>query len=277
LLANCSAHPLIEDVTRTTTYAVVEKIRCEAKRAVIEHGRRFGDESAIAYEFTFHIRETNDATGDVTWTLPFVNGGNFFALTASAGSNLKRETTRNFTIFDTFGDLRKTNCNPEALEKNWIYPIAGDVGIYEVVKTFAQLHSVENPVKDEVFSFHDTLTFTTNLGAGVSPTLVLSEVTNKFRVTGASADLKSRRFDEHTLVIGLSAGAQTTTTIARRSPSGIRSFIAMAPNTTISNQSVLSTTLLQIGSSLQKRALHELDRARILALQARAQNLVVGP
>jgi len=32
ILANCSTHPLVDDVTRSTTFDVVDKIRCEAKQ-----------------------------------------------------------------------------------------------------------------------------------------------------------------------------------------------------------------------------------------------------
>src|SRR5262245_39259680 len=105
ILAACSVHPLIDDVTRTTTHDIVEKIRCEAQRAVREHGRGLTTNATIAYEFTFEITETNNASGDVTWAIPSLSGGNF-SLTAKAGSDLTRKSVRNFKIVDTFDDLR---------------------------------------------------------------------------------------------------------------------------------------------------------------------------
>jgi len=39
----------------------------------------------------------------------------------------------------------------------------------------------------------------------------------------------------------------------------------------------LATTLLQTGDDPRLNAIHELDRARQLALQARVRNQVVGP
>src|SRR5262249_44850169 len=171
ILANCSTHPLVDDVTRSTTFDIVDKIRCEAKQAVIERAPKLLDNTTVLYEFSFHIDEENNASGGLTWTLPLTGGG--FTLTASGGSDLARQAIRNFTITDTFGNLRKTSCS-RALEKNWIYPIAGDIGIYEVVATFIKLYGAEdpeNPTDKETFSFHDTLEFTTFLGAGVNPTL----------------------------------------------------------------------------------------------------------
>jgi hypothetical protein len=275
ILANCSTHPLVDDVTRSTTFDVVEKIRCEAKRAIIDidaalpRARRLGDDTTIGYEFTFDIAENNDASGSVTWFVPLA-GGNF-QLNADAGSTLTRHTTRNFTITDTFGVLRKANCSPETLEKNWIYPIAGEIGIYEVVATFAQLYGVEDPqARDkEIFSFHDTLNFSTFLGAGVAPTLTL--VADRSRVTNAGATLSARRSDFHAVVIALTGKPQTATAVAR-----IRPLSAMRTAGATNNQA-LAATLLQTGGTLRESAIRELDRARLLALQDRVRNQVVGP
>src|SRR5262245_6274649 len=111
ILASCSIHPLIDDVTRTTTYDIVEKIRCEAQQAVKDHARRLKNDSTIAYEFTFTITEINNASGDVTLAYPFLTGD--FSLTAKAGSDRTRQTVRNFRIVDTFGDLRAAKCSRE--------------------------------------------------------------------------------------------------------------------------------------------------------------------
>jgi hypothetical protein len=138
LLINCSIHPAVEDVTRVTTADVVRKIRCEAQRAVNDHGLHSKNASAIAYEFTFTITENNNASGDVLWEIPFQNGGGF-SLKADADSSRQRESTRFFKIVDSFEELRRLACNREALEKKWVYPISGEIGIYEVVATFAKL------------------------------------------------------------------------------------------------------------------------------------------
>src|SRR5262245_54767457 len=111
ILASCSIHPLIDDVTRTTTYDIVEKIRCEAQRAVRDHGRGLTSNATIAYEFTFDILETNNASGSATWSIPFLSGGDF-SVTASAGSDRTRHAVRNFKIVDTFDDLRAAKCSP---------------------------------------------------------------------------------------------------------------------------------------------------------------------
>jgi hypothetical protein len=186
------------------------------------------------------------------------------------------------------------------LEKNWIYPIAGDIGIHEVVATFVKLYGAEDPespTDKETFSFHDTLEFTTFLGAGVNPTLNLKAVTDRSIVSEANASLAVQRTDVHTVTIVLTSVPPTATAVSRRSPPGsiataaarssppgrrgIRSFTALldrtgGPHAAVTNNHALSTTLLQTGSNLQN-AIYEADRARILALQDRVRNQVVGP
>jgi hypothetical protein len=277
-LAGCSAFPIPDDVTRKSTYDIVEQIRCEARRAVVDYGQNFKN-AAIAYEFNFHITEVNNSSADVTGTIPFVNGGSF-GLTANGGLNRQRDTVRNFKIVDSFEQLRKAKCSKEALEKNWVYPIAGDIGMYEVVATFIKLQETDSPSGKEIFTFADTLTFTTDLSGGVKPTLTLTPVTDKFRISGANANLTAQRTDVHQVTLALSAGPQTVTAVASTSNAGatIRpSMVAAAPGSAGSGSAVLATTVIQSGANAKDRALIELDRQRILALQARTQNLLVGP
>ena len=277
--AGCSIHPLVDDVTRKTTYDIVEQIRCEAKRAILDHAAPLRN-AAIAYEFTFDIAEANDAAGVIGVSYPFFTGT--ASLGVGAKANRARNANRNFKLVDSFDDLRAAQCAPEILEKNWIYPIAGEIGIYEVVATFVRLHKAENPVGSEVFSFADTLTFVSFFSGGVNPKLTLSPITKRLRVTEATAELNATRRDDHKLVLALSGGVQPVT--GRRSVGRARIGAPLMGREGMSsigalntNSSILSTTLIQDASDAKGRALLELDRQRILDLQARTTNLLVGP
>jgi hypothetical protein len=273
VLIGCSTHPLPDDVSRVSTYDIVQQARCEAKRAVLDHGQ--GINAAIAYEFTFDITELNHASGMVTFTQPFLTGGQF-TLGAGAGVEGERGAKRNFKIVDMFSDLRALDCSPEMLQKNWVYPMTGDIGVYEVVSTFVRLQStahLENPV-GEMFVFGDTLTFTTTFMASLTPSVALNAVTDRFLLTAASADLHGHRTDIHEVILGLSP--QTTRSRSARGTMLARTGFAVAAPLAAST-TLLSTTLLQDAAEARGRALLELDRQRILRLQARAQNLLVGP
>lgn len=294
-LIGCSIHPIPDDVSRSTTYDIVQKIRCEAKAAVEEHGRGFTNAS-IAYSFTFNINEHNDASAGLTLFDPFKSGT--VNVTGSAGSNRTRDGVRNFDLLDSFDDLRKLSCTRDR-EKNWVYPLTGDVGMYEAVATFIRLQKADDPGGTRVFTFADTLTYTTTFTGGVNATLALNPVSNRFRVTAANAGLTGSRTDTHSVIIAMTAGHQT---IVDQS-TGRRTTRRTVPNTDVpiarsgggrngdgnstpvyGNNSgqfntILSTRMLQQDSSAENRALYELDRQRQLQLQRQSQDVrvLVGP
>jgi hypothetical protein len=270
-LAGCSIHPLPDDVTRVSTYDIAQQIRCEAARAIKELAPVYS-QSVIGYEFEFHITEKNNASAGATLTHPFLKAGNNFSLALSAGANKERDAVRNFKIVDSFDDARRSDCSRETLQKNWVYPIAGDIGVYEVVATFVQLQAAENPQGGEMFTFADKLTFTTNLSGGVAPTLTLNAFPGRTRLTSASANLSASRKDIHTVTIVLAAGSRQTR--ARTTGSRLRNAPGAIPTTT---NSLLSTTIIQTQVSTEQRVLLELDRQRLLTLQNRVTNQIVGP
>src|SRR5262249_38308187 len=153
------------------------------------------------YVFTFDITEENDASAGFTLTDPFKSGT--FKLTAGAdpftkatgaGLNLTRSGVRNFQLIDSFNDLRKMNCSRDG-EANWVYPLTGDVGMYEAVATFIRLQHADNPGAGKIFAFADTLKYTTTLNGGVNSTLTLAPVSDRLRFTAANAGLSGSRTD----------------------------------------------------------------------------------
>ena len=209
--SGCSIHPLPDDVTRDSTADIVSKIRCEAKKAINDHAAdaRF-DKTAIAYGFTFTITENNDASGDAIFTLPFTDGK--FALKLAAGEDKQRQGDRNFQIVESFEELRKADCSVEALSEHWRYPITGVIGLDEVIRTFVRLTNMDMLVTEEkkLSTFSDAVTFTTAFNASVNPSIELSPVVNKFKLTEASAALSADRTDVHKVNITLTPpGAPT--------------------------------------------------------------------
>ena len=271
-LVGCSAHPLPDDVTRLSTYDIVQQVRCEASRAVKAVAPRYST-LVIAYEFEFTINETNNASADATITHPFTGGGNF-SLTAGAGANKMRDAVRNLKVVDAYKDIAAADCSPASLEKNWVYPISGDIGVYEVVSTFVQLQGADNPQGTEVFTFADKLFFTTLFSGGVKPRVTLNALPGSTRVTSAGANLSASRQDMHNVTIVLTAGERepgARSVAARlRSAPGAR---VLSPTT----NSLLSTTIIQTQVGPEQRALLELDRQRLLTLQDRVTNQIVGP
>lgn len=295
----CSMHPIPDDVSRKTTYDIVDKIRCEAKAAVEQYGQGFNDAS-IVYQFTFDINEQNDANAGFTLFNPFANGT--FNLAATGAANRERDGVRNFELIDSFNDLRKMNCSRDR-EVNWIYPLTGDIGMFDSVATFIRLQKADNPGSTRVFTFADTLTYTTTFTGGVTGTLTLSPVPQQFRFTAANAGLTASRTDVHKVVVTMAAGQQTIVdssgkrTVRRMVPlidapiAGLgagrngRAPLAAASNVDSglgvagSFNNLLSTRMLQQESGAENRALYEQDRQRQLDLQRRSLDVrvLVGP
>jgi hypothetical protein len=306
MLLGCSAVPIQDDVTRKGTFQIVQQIRCEARRAVEqwadEHPGRNLPNAAIAYEFTFQITEGNSAMASATGLVPFLHPG-MFQLVGAAGINDTRETTRNFRTVDTFSDLMNIHprwCGGGELARDFIYPISGDIGMQEVVRTFIMLSRIDDPFAPapsapgtsgtaptgtssgtDVFTLADTLMFTTTLMAGLNPSLTLSPISRQFRLTSASAGLEAGRTDVHTVVVALVVTPQPKTTsvgLKKVPKPALGSSLRFSAVGSTSPSSVLTTTSMQAGATDPRdRALIELDRQRILALQARTPNLIVGP
>jgi hypothetical protein len=304
LLIGCSIFPLPDDVSRKSTYDIIEKIRCEAKAAVMEFGRGFND-AHIAYEFQFNVDEHNDANVGFS-LLDQLKGPGSIKVNGAAQANLLREGGRNIIVQDTFDDLRQLNCSRD-MEKNWIYPLTGNIGMYDAVATFIRLQHADNPGPTRVFTFADKLTYITTFTAGANATLKLNPapVFDEFRFTAANATGSASRMDTHMVTITMTAGQQTIAgpngrMITRRTvpmvDAGIarfgarRSFrngdpgvggIGGAEGIGVAGgfNNVLSTRMLQQDSGAANRALYELDRQRQLELQRRATDVrvLVGP
>lgn len=292
-LIGCSIHPLPDDVSRASTYDIVDKIRCEAKAAVEEYGRKFTNAS-IVYNFSFNINEENDASAGLTMLDPFRTGT--VSLTGNAGSTRNRAGNRNFELIDSFDDLRKLKCTRDR-EVNWVYPLTGDVGMYEAVSTFIRLQQADDPRTNDpvpgarIFTFADTLTYTTTLTGGVNASLTLTPVKNQFRVTSANAGLSGSRTDTHKVVVTMAAGQQPVVksgkvvafrrTVPRVDAPLARGGTAGAPvyGSNGSFNAILTTRMLQQESSAENRALYEQDRQRQLELQRQSQDVrvLVGP
>jgi hypothetical protein len=164
----CAIHPLPEDFSRSTTFDIVQKIRCEARDAVgdvaltpkgkLSYSSAWGPSNhspltvgvtrawlspglqyaAIGYTFRFTITEGDNGSASGLFQFPFSNGT--FSLGVSAGEDKKRKNDRSFDLVEDFAQLladRTLVCGPEG--KNWKYPITGEIGLREVIETYVRL------------------------------------------------------------------------------------------------------------------------------------------
>jgi len=174
-------------------------------------------QTGIAYDFTFDITEDNTGSGMADPVKLITNGTAGIGLSASG--DFKRENLRHFVVSETAQDLLENTrlgypledgrigCGPSYRSSNYAYPIAGSIGIDELISTFFNLNEISNLALDKSTStvFADTLTFTTTLMGSASPHVIVAPTGNRLGLASpASLTASGSRVDKHMLIIGLS-------------------------------------------------------------------------
>jgi hypothetical protein len=255
-LGGCAIHPVQRDVTNLPLKIVVDRIRCEARLAVLDkaigllrqskdptgrsaviadrlESQRGGPivfnpvelpttqqrmfynryiNTVIAYDFLFNITEDNKVAGAVDPIRLITNGTAGIGINGS--SDFNRNNLRKFDLSDSFGNLlsnKKLDCGTkDYVPDNYVYPIAGSVGLREIIDTFIDLNE-DQPLSQLASSgptvFADTLQFTTTLSGAVGPHVQIDPVGNRFGLASpTSLVFSASRTDIHTLTVGLAMG-----------------------------------------------------------------------
>jgi hypothetical protein len=109
------------------------------------------------------------------------------------------------------------------------------------------------------------LTYTTVLDTGsIVPKLTLNEVPGVFRLTSASASLKSDRTDEHKLILAIALPEPKLTHQAAQASLRTAARTAQAKNGLVNMRGVPSKVLIHSTANPQVRVLWELDRRVLL-------------
>jgi hypothetical protein len=104
-------------------------------------------------------------------------------------------------------------CEAEPAAANYQYPIVGTIGISEMIETFIALAMNTNleggaTVQNGPPTMADTLSFTTTLTAGITPTLALTPVGSGTQLTGSTLGFNFTRADIHQVIVGLALPGQ---------------------------------------------------------------------
>jgi hypothetical protein len=172
-------------------------------------------DAGIAYNFDLMGTEINNIDPQSTFIKTFFD--HKFTLGLTAASDRTRSNDRVFTATDTFGKLLtrvpESYCDGKIVIANYIYPIAGRVGIDKTIKTFINLTvfgalSGQKDATAKPPTMTDTLTFTTTFKLGVNPMVVFTPVTAAFQLLNASLTTDFERTDRHQVAIGLAIGPE---------------------------------------------------------------------
>jgi hypothetical protein len=173
--------------------------------------------AAIAYTFDLTMTEQNDLGTTINLLGPWKNK---FTLGTSGNFNRLRTNERIFTVTDTFAfllaNLNRLDekgipyCAGQIVQANYIYPVAGQIGVNKTVKTFFELYVLGGlssakaaPGEKGPPSMVDNLKFTTTVDLMGTPKVFFTPVGAALQVTDASITGLARRTDAHQVTVGL--------------------------------------------------------------------------
>jgi hypothetical protein len=176
-------------------------------------------QTGIAYDFTLDITEENRATLLADPVRLITNGTAGIGLDATG--DFSRNNARRFIMSDTFAKLlgdQNLVCDGDR-PSNFAYPIAGRIGIRELISTFVDLNEDQGLQALDTGNsrvFADTMTFTTTLSGSVAPHVEIAPVGNKWGLASPTSFAAfGQRLDKHMVIIGLSMEVPKATAVAQ--------------------------------------------------------------
>jgi len=173
-------------------------------------------DSGIAYNFNLTMTENNNIDPTIDLLKPMSNGGKF-TVGVTANADRQRQNVRIFTITDTFSGLVQKipddYCTGKIVRENYIYPIAGKIGIEKMIEDFIRLTlfadlsgtssggKVSGPP-----TMSDTLEFTTTFSISATPKVTFAQIGNALQFADASLNATAKRVDDHKVTVGLALG-----------------------------------------------------------------------
>jgi hypothetical protein len=321
LLSGCTIHPVPEDVTGVTTYAIARQIRCETREAAKDiillelkalaagGPNQLGDlkaqellaryggggedistfrpalfsgpqyqevrnylnivySTAVAYSFDLTMDESDTFSPKADLVGPWLNK---FTLGLTGDANRDRSNERTFTLTDTFGDLLMNVSNPQRqypnppycsgqiVGPNYIYPIAGQIGVYKMVHTFFELNEFTNLAPTDSSSkssnaaitaptLTDKLIFTTTIDASVNPVVTFAPIGKAFQFADASFTAMAKRVDTHKVFVSLAVESS-----ANAAAVSLRNFLFQGPGSAPLAVSGPKQSSTYIGASVTAR------------------------
>jgi hypothetical protein len=173
--------------------------------------------AGVAYTFDLTMTEDNNLGATAHFLGPWANK---LTLGLTGDANRQRQNERTFTITDRVGFLLKElntqrhgkqYCDGHiAYGPNYIYPIAGRIGVYNTAYTFFQLSFFDGLAGNKDIPggagapvMADKLTFTTTVDLMATPTVTFAPVPKTFQVADATATGTLKRTDAHQVTVGL--------------------------------------------------------------------------
>ena len=240
--------------------------------------------AGIAYTFDLKMSENNDLNPPAAVDLVRPSPPRpKFTLGLGAGALLDRSNERKFTATDTFGSLLKLNaaeirgrryCTGKIVTENYVYPIAGRIGVNKVLHDFINLTLFEGLSGDKGVppTMTDDLIFTTTLSASVNPVATFTPLGAALQMADASFTAAFKRSDVHEVTVGVAIDKTGLPNLAplrsylfsdRRNPGGLG---PSGPGI-VSGQLFIGNRVIGGGSVAEQLAVIAIDQAKSQQIQ----------
>lgn len=202
--------------------------------------------AAITYDFTFDITEQNTLGAEADVVSVFSRG--VFSVGPKGTSDLQRQTVRIFRANDTFGELMlipSRRCTDDGSPENLLYPVAGTIGLAEMIETFVDLNQFQKLTgkENKVPTLTDTFKFQTTFAGSVGPQVTLAPLGQRTYLAGASVTAAAMRKDIHQVIVALALPPPARG--APPSPSLLGGGPQRAPTTAIDQSNVAADIAIQ--------------------------------
>jgi hypothetical protein len=169
---------------------------------------------------------------------------------------------------ESLAKLKKADCPDGKGRPNRTYPIAGRIGIDELVSTYVRLERLTRLTKEGInvplsgkipVVFSDKLEFTTEFSAGVKPQLTLATIPGDFRLSVATVGADAVRKDTHNVTVALARDGTSVEPPARIARMAAEGAVGLSRQGARQVDAVVETS-----AAAKDRVLYELERRRVL-------------
>jgi hypothetical protein len=244
-------------------------------------------DAAVAYNFELTMTEDNNLSSEVDVIRPIVNPK--FTMAVTGGASRKRSNDRVFTTSDTFNGLLKLPdeyCKDHIVGPNYIYPIAGRIGLDKVMLDFINLTLFDNlggssgsgtssgnaKTKPGPPTMSEKLTFTTAITGGVNPVATFMPIGRHFQMSGASLNGLADRTDVHQVTIGLAIAPTEITELGSFrsylfSPARLAAFYRQQQRPSVVTSVFVGNRVIGGGTPSEQLALIAIDQSKSRELE----------
>jgi hypothetical protein len=206
VLSGCAGVPQLDIAGPVTVADIIDRIQCEAYRAVVNNPRLRTEHWAGAADLYLTVDDNAGFTPSLTFIEPLATAGTQWTIGVSGTVRRARQRVYNESITFEMDKLKGNTCD----KPHQMYDLAGDLGIEETLNIASHSFDNEDGVKFAAKeAVGQTIQFVLTRNVAGGPTWTLKHFVGAGPIVGAE------RVDTHKLIVSFAPGAVKTVVIAK--------------------------------------------------------------